>query len=295
MNSNSEIQLKKRTAKLSIYSNGLLIVLKLFAGFWSGSVSIISEAIHSSLDLLASIIAFIAVKISHKPADKDHPYGHGKFENVSGVIESLLIFVAAVWIIAEAWQKLFSQHSIANNESLIWGIVVMAVSAAVNFFVSRRLYKVAQETDSVALEADALHLKTDVYTSIGVSLGLVIIYFTSWYILDAIIAIAVALLIIYEAFLMLKKSFDPLLDTSLPEKQSESIREMIKIHLPSECSCTSLKTRKSGQNTMIEFVLITPENYTVKKADEIANHLKLQLMDLAKNIFVQIIIQPKRV
>jgi cation diffusion facilitator family transporter len=155
---------KVKVAQLSIISNTLLIILKLAAGILSGSVSIISEAIHSSMDLIASVIAFFSVKVSDNPPDSRHPYGHGKVENISGVIEALLIFAAAIWIIFEAVKKLFGEK--IELDSIALGSLVMIVSAIVNIFVSRRLYKVAHETNSVALEADALHLKTDVFTSL---------------------------------------------------------------------------------------------------------------------------------
>jgi cation diffusion facilitator family transporter len=155
---------KIRTARLSIISNCSLIVMKLLAGIFS----IISEAIHSGMDLLASIIAFLSVKMSDTPPDRKHPYGHGKVENISGVIEAILIFIAAGWIIFEAIHKIIKPAPIENIEV---GAAVMAVSAFINFLVSRRLYKVAKKTDSIALEADALHLKTDVYTSVGEPAG----------------------------------------------------------------------------------------------------------------------------
>ena len=156
---------KVKIARLSIISNTLLIIMKLAAGILSGSVSIISEAIHSSMDLVAAIIAFFSVKVSDNPPDSRHPYGHGKIENISGVIEAILIFIAAIWIIVEAVKKLLGEK--IELDSIAIGSAVMIVSAIVNIIVSRRLYKVARETNSVALEADALHLKTDVYTSAG--------------------------------------------------------------------------------------------------------------------------------
>ncbi len=142
--------------------------MKLTVGLLSNSVSILSEAIHSSLDLVAAIIAYFAVRVSGTPADERHPYGHGKTENVSGVIEAILIFIASTWIIIEAVRKLIHPE---KPGVLGLGIIVMGISAVINTLVSRRLYKVAHMTDSVALEADALHLKTDVITSAGVAAG----------------------------------------------------------------------------------------------------------------------------
>ncbi|HZY25331.1 MAG TPA: cation diffusion facilitator family transporter, partial [Bacteroidales bacterium] len=192
---------KASIARLSILSNSLLIVMKLAVGLISGSVSILSEAIHSSMDLIAAVIAFFSVKVSDNPPDSRHPYGHGKIENISGVIESLLIFSAAILIIIEAVKKLLGER--IELESISLGSLVMLISAVVNIFVSRRLYKVARETKSVAIEADALHLKTDVFTSLGVAIGLGLIILTgiNWF--DPVIAILVALFIIKEAYQLL--------------------------------------------------------------------------------------------
>ena len=196
---------KVSIARLSIVSNTLLILMKLGVGLISGSVSIMSEAIHSSMDLIAALIAFFSVRVSDNPPDSRHPYGHGKIENISGVIESLLIFLAAVWIIIEAAKKLIGEK--IELESIALGSLVMLVSAIVNTFVSRRVYKVALSTNSIALEADALHLKTDIFTSLGVSIGLGLIAITGINWLDPVIAILVALFIIREAYHLLSKSF----------------------------------------------------------------------------------------
>ena len=166
---------KQKTARLSVLSNTFLVVIKLIVGFAIGSVSIISEAIHSGIDLVAALIAFFSVKKSSEPPDVMHAFGHGKFEDISGFIESLLIFAAAALIIYEAVRKiLYGEESIAMD-ILIVGIGVMAVSAVINYLVSSRLMKVAKQTESIALESDAWHLRTDVYTSLGVFAGLVLI------------------------------------------------------------------------------------------------------------------------
>ncbi|HEX2970098.1 MAG TPA: cation diffusion facilitator family transporter, partial [Bacteroidales bacterium] len=181
---------KVKVARLSIVSNTFLIIIKIVVGLLSGSVSIISEAIHSSMDLVAALIAFFSVRVSDNPPDSRHPYGHGKVENVSGVIEALLIFIAAGWIIFEASKKIFGGE--IELESIGLGSLVMLIAAVVNTLVSMRLYKVARETHSVALEADALHLKTDVYTSLGVAAGLGLIMLTGFRWLDPVVAIMVA-------------------------------------------------------------------------------------------------------
>ncbi|MEI7502523.1 MAG: cation diffusion facilitator family transporter [Paludibacter sp.] len=188
---------------LSVISNTTLVVFKLIIGIIIGSVSVISEAIHSGVDLVAAIIAYFAVKTANKPPDSKHLYGHGKYENFSGTIEAVLIFVAAGWIIFEAVKKLLHPEPM---EEVGWGIIIMIISALVNIFVSNKLFKVGKETDSIALQADAWHLKTDVYTSLGVAVGLSLIYLTGIQILDPIVAILVALMIIRESYFLLKNS-----------------------------------------------------------------------------------------
>ena len=280
---------KVSVARLSVLSNTLLILMKVAAGLFSGSVSIISEAIHSGMDLLASIIAYLSVRISDKAPDEKHPYGHGKFENISGVVEAILIFIAAGWIIFEAIEKILSKsHIIKSEESIVVGAIVMMVSAIVNTLVSRQLYKVAKKTDSIALEADALHLKTDVYTSLGVSLGLFLIWLTGWTFLDPIVAIGVALLILKESYSLLTNAYSPLLDTSLSDHEIQKIKHVIasrslKFH--------NLKTRKSGQFRFADLHLELPANMELKKAhdlcDEIENEVKKDIKNIEFNIHIE--------
>jgi cation diffusion facilitator family transporter len=277
---------KIKTARLSIFSNSSLIIMKLLAGLLSGSVSIISEAIHSGMDLLAAVIAFFSVKMSDTPPDSKHPYGHGKFENVSGVIEAILIFIAAGWIIYEAIQKILNPSGVEN---LGVGVAVMAVSAVVNTLVSRKLYQVAKKTESIALEADALHLKTDVYTSAGVAVGLLLIWITGWHFLDPIVAILVALLIIKESFMLLRNAYSPLLDSSLSEDETSIIigaitRRGLTYH--------NLRTRKSGHYRFVDFHLELPEKMTLKQVHEICDQVEDEIKSNFSHIEIQIHVEP---
>jgi len=271
--------LKKKTARLSVMSNTLLIILKLTVGLITNSVSILSEAIHSSLDLVAAIIAFFAVKVSGNPADERHPFGHGKVENVSGVIEAMLIFAASAWIITEAVKKFIHPE---EPGVLGLGILVMAISAVVNTFVSRRLYKVARETDSVALEADALHLKTDVITSAGVAIGLALMWITGWHILDPIIAMLVAMLIIFESWMLLRKAFSPLLDTALTPKELEKLEGILG---EMEVKYHGLRTRAAGHQRFVEFHLDVPAYETIetihRQCDLIEGRLESEFRDIS--------------
>ena len=275
---------KVKVALLSIISNTTLIIFKIIAGTLSGSVSIISEAIHSGMDLVASVVAFFSVRQSSKPADKKHPYGHGKIENISGMVEGLLIFIAAGMIIIEAFKKIFEP---AEIEQATIAIVVMIVSALINFVVSRKLYKVSQEEDSMALEADALHLKTDIYTSLGVGIGIFLIKVTGLLILDSIVAILVALLIIKEAWELSKNAFDYLLDARLSDEEEAEIE-----HRDQFIDYHKLKTRKSGNMKHIDFHITVDSNLTVEETHDIIGKLKKDMNEKFKNTRINIHIDP---
>lgn len=281
------MNLKVKTARLSIISNSLLIILKLGAGIISGSVSIISEAIHSLMDLLAAVIAFFSVKISDNPPDARHPYGHGKIENVSGVIEALLILAAAGFIILEAVKKLTGKPF---ELEFIWaGIIVMMISAIVNFLVSRRLYKVANDTESIALEADALHLKTDVYTSLGVAAGLGLILLTDIKWLDPLVAILVAILIIYESFKLLRKAFWPLIDTAWTEEEIGLLREKLEMM---QVNYHDLRTRVAGNYRFIDINVVIPADRSVADAHRFCDMIEDELSRNYKNLTVNIHVEP---
>jgi len=265
---------KKKAALWSMFSNSLLIVLKLVVGLLSGSVSIISEAIHSTLDLLASTIAFIAVRFSDQKPDKDHPYGHEKAENISGVVEGILILGAAVWIIYEAIHKLLNPEPI---KALYLGLAVMLFSSIVNFFVSRKLYQVAKKEDSVALEADALHLKADVYTSLGVCGGLLLIWLTGLTILDPIAAILVALLILKEAISLTKQAFQPLMDAKLSDEEEKTILSAIDQYKHLFLDMHDLRTRKAGKIRHIDFHLNFHKTMSLKEAHNICDLIEQEI------------------
>ena len=284
---NSDRRIK--TALLSILSNTTLIILKIVAGILSGSVSIMSEAIHSGMDLVASLVAFLSVKHSAKPADSKHPYGHGKIENISGLVEGILIFIAAAMIIIEAFKKLFEP---AEIEQANIAIAIMIVSALINFVVSRKLYKVAKEEDSMALEADALHLKTDIYTSIGVAIGILLIKITGLVIFDSVVAMLVAMLIIKEAWELSKNAFNYLIDARLSEEEEEKIEKVIREHSHQFIDYHKLKTRKSGNSKHIDFHITVDPYLTVKETHDIIASLKKDMNDKFKNTRVTIHIDP---
>ncbi|MCK9580278.1 MAG: cation diffusion facilitator family transporter [Methanoregula sp.] len=271
-------QLKENTARLSVISNTGLVVMKFIIGFAIGSVSIISEAIHSSMDLIAAIIAFFSVRKSAEPPDEAHKFGHGKFEDISGLIEALLIFVAAILIIKEAASKLLGEPSEHfTPDLLIFGIAVMGISALVNWYVSSRLMKVAKESESIALESDAWHLRTDVYTSVGVMLGLVLIKLTGIAIFDPLFALGVAVVIMKAAYDLTVRSLSDLIDHSIPQEDENRIMEIICEHSSDYAGFHDLKTRRSGPEIFIEFHLVMPGGITVLQSHDFADHLEADL------------------
>ena len=259
----------------------------------SGSVSIISEAVHTVIDLLAAIMAYFSVKISDKPADEKHPFGHGKFENISGVVEALLIFAASGWIIHHAVIRLIEGEQIIGETGLTLGFIVMMASAFINLVVSRRLYKVAKETDSIALKADALHLSTHVYTSAGVGISLAVIYFTGWHFLDPIAAIVVASYILKEAFEILIEAFNPLADMALPDEEVSVIRTTIKNNLSNNVDYHMLRTRKAGSNREVDFHLEVPGNMSVSESHKLCDQIENDLQNKLPNLKVTIHVEPE--
>ncbi|HWQ65594.1 MAG TPA: cation diffusion facilitator family transporter [Methanospirillum sp.] len=269
---------KTTIARLSVISNTGLLLLKLIVGLALGSVSIISEAIHSGMDLIAAIIAFFSVRKSAIPADDDHAFGHGKYESISGLVEAILIFIAAALIIREAVVKLLEPgEELLDPTLMLGGIAVMGISALVNAYVSNRLMKVAKATDSVALESDAWHLRTDVYTSLGVFAGLVLIRLTGIMILDSIVAIGVALVIMKAAFDLTTKTWNDIIDHRLSDDEEHRIRAIICEHASDYMNFHGLRTRRSGPELFMEFHLVVDGTITVQQSHDLTDHLESDL------------------
>lgn len=280
---------KTNVARLSIISNTLLVILKLAVGVTIGSVSVISEAIHSGIDLVAAIISYVSVRQSSQPPDADHAFGHGKVENVSGAIEAILIFVAAGLIIWEASNKLI--HGV-RIEDVSLGIVVMLLAVIVNYFVSEKLLRAAKRTDSIALEADGLHLRTDVLTSLGIFGGLVAIKLTGMAILDPILAILVALFILKAALELTLKSVKDLLDIKLPKEEEDEIRNIISNYAGSFVEFHDLRTRKSGSDRFVDLHLVVHRKLSVEEAHGLSDRIEADILQRFPRASVIIHIEP---
>lgn len=284
-------QKKKLVAGLSITSNIILSVLKIITGILSGSLSIISEAIHSISDLFASMLTFFSIMKSSKPADKDHPYGHGKYEDMAGFIEGILIIIAALFIIYEATRKIVSGSNF-DNESYM-GIAVMTLAIILNIIVSSLLFRVANESDSISLYADGEHLKTDIYSSLGVLIGLVLIKITGHVSLDLVVAILVAGIIFKTGYNISKKAGSNLLDHSLPDNDTSEIKKIIKAH--SDCvklKRGSLKARQVGPSKDIDMILQFPQDTSICECHKICDEIEKQIFSLYRDCSISIHSEP---
>ena len=280
---------KQFASSMSVFSNSLIIVLKLIAGVVSGSISIISEAIHSTSDLLASVLTFFAVKKSSHPADKGHPFGHGRYEDVAGFLEGILIVLASFFILFEAGKRILSGSSLELDSTA--GIVVMGISAVMNLLVSRYLLAVAQKTDSVALRADANHLSTDVYSSLGILAGFILIKLTNITLLDPLIAIVVALIILKTGVVITKESLNNLVDGTLPDEDIKKIENVLdncqNIH-----GYKNLRSRKSGQNRDIDITLLCEGDMSLKECHKICDSVEEKIKLSLQNTEITIHCEP---
>lgn len=281
---------KKAAAGLSITSNAVIIIFKLIAGIVSGSISIISEAIHSLTDFLASVLTFFAVIRSSEPADNEHQFGHGKYEDMSGFIEGGLIIFAGIYISYEAVNKLIFGY----NESFesVLGIYAMSFAVISNLFVSSYLFKVAKKTSSVSLYADAEHLRTDVLSSLGVLVALVIIKYTGFYFLDPLIALFVACIIIKAGYSVSKETLNDLLDGSLPKEDLEIIYGIINGNKNIK-GFSDLKTRKSGSGKQLEVTFFFEPDMKIYDCHKICDEIEAQISAKIPNIKTVIHLEPQ--
>jgi cation diffusion facilitator family transporter len=266
---------KTRAAALSIASNSLLIALKVVAGVLTGSVAIITEAAHSSIDLLASIIAFISVRKAAAPADAEHPYGHAKMENLAAAIEGMLILVGAAVIVYESIKRLIEGSQV---QKLGFGIAVIGLSALANFVVSRHLAREAKATESPALAGDAAHLRTDAWTSVGVLFGLVLVAITGVDALDSITALVVAVAIVASGIRLVTSSSRILVDEALPANELDEVRAIMRGHQGSEVlGFHALRARRAGSRRYIDMHVQFRDGTSLERAHELAHQLQAEI------------------
>lgn len=266
------IRSKSGAAALSIASNSILIALKLAAGAITGSIAIITEAIHSLIDLVASVIAFISVRKADEPADEEHPYGHEKVENLAANIEGILILVGAAVIVYEASHRLAVGASV---ESLGVGIAVMGFSVVANLVVSGVLYRQARVHESPALEGDAAHLRTDALTSAGVLFGLALVQLTGIDAFDSITALVVAAAIVSAGINIIRRSSGVLVDETLPDSEMDRIEQAIATaRTPEVAGYHKLRARRAGNRRHIDFHVQYRSGTSLERAHELAHEMR---------------------
>jgi cation diffusion facilitator family transporter len=282
---------KARAARFSIVSNTALIVLKVIAGVLTGSVAIITEAVHSGVDLVASLVAYFSVRKAEDPPDRSHPYGHEKVENLAAALEGVLIVLGAAIIIYEAIGNLSEG---AHVEKLGIGIAVIGFSAAVNFTISSYLYRQAKLTDSPALEGDAAHLRTDAVTSVGVLVALALVAITGVQELDAVAALVVAVAIVFAGVRLVSRSSRVLVDEALPEEELERIAAAIEgDHAPEVIGYHKLRARRAGSRRYIDLHVQFARGTTLERAHQLSHELQTAIRGAVGGADVLIHLEPE--
>jgi len=278
-----------RAATVAIVSNSLLILAKIVTGVLSGSVAVLSEALHSGNDLVASLIAFLSLRKASQPPDQRHPYGHGKYESLSGLIEAVLIFVAAGVIVYMAVRRIMSGASVEHS----WiAAAVMGGSGLVNMAVSTHLLRVCGKHESIALAADAWHLRTDAYTCAGVFVGMSAIALGAPPVVDPIVALPVGLLIVHRAYLLSRDALGQLLDRALPAQEEKQILDIVAEHGDEFVEFHDVRSRRAGGERHIDLHLVMCRSVPVGEAHDVADHIEREIAETLPGTQVMMHIEP---
>lgn len=277
---------KSGAATLAVIWDSLLIALKLIIGIRISSIAVLSDALNSSIDLLASLLAFFSIRVSLKPADTQHPFGHGKAEYLSGFIEAGLIYAASLFIVYESAKKFLIGAPVARVE---WGLAIMAFSMVVNIFFTSYLLRVARREDSLALEAHARNLRADILISLGVFAGLLMQRLTGSTIFDPIAGTLVAL---FTATGLLRKAVHGLLDERLPSQEEAAIRASISEHYGELVGFHDVRTRKAGGERYIDLHLVMARNLSLEDAHRMCDHLEEDIKSKLPKANITIHVEP---
>ncbi len=280
---------RKGAARLAFFVISGLVIFKAVVSFVTGSISITAQAVDSVLDLFAVGITFFAIRMADKPADEEHPFGHGKVEGIAAGIQAVLIFGAGGWIIYTSVDRIINGFEIEMSEA---GIAVMVVSVIASILLSRHLRKVARTTDSLALEASAQNINADIYSALGVLAAMIIIRITGFSIVDPIVGILVSVLILKSAFEVFRNSTKDLLDNRLPEIEENVITTCIEEHTHLHAGFHKVRTRKAGNQRFVEFHLMLPKNMSIEEAHSMADHIEHDIGERLNNISVTIHVEP---
>jgi cation diffusion facilitator family transporter len=280
---------KAGAAKLLIGVVVSLIAIKVIVGLLTGSISVLAQAADSLLDLFAAIITFSAIRIAAKPADAEHQYGHGKVEDIAGAGQGVLIFVAGGLIIYAAISRVIKGSSVELAEA---GVAVMAVSIVASIFLSRHLLRVSRRTGSVALEANARNITTDVYSASAVLVGLAIVQFTKLNIIDPILAIGVAIYILKVAVDTIRRPISGLLDEKLPPSEQAVIEDSLKKHSREVSGYHALRTRRAGSQSYIDLHLVMAGDLSLEQAHQTCDQIEVEIQNALHEASVTIHAEP---
>ncbi len=283
------LKTRHRAASLALAATIGLTLFKLAAGLLSGSVGVISEAIHSFLDLISAALSFFTVRAAGQPADKDHPYGHGKIETLSSLFEALLLVVAAAWIVYEGIDHL--RHPRPLQHAYL-AISVIFVSGVVSYVMYLHNKAAAVETESSALHVNALHFLSDVVASGGILIGLILLKLTGWMVLDSIMAFAVAVYIFGISVEQVKKALFELADSQLPDNEIELIRGLLNRFKARTIEAHELRTRRSGSTRHIDFHLVVCGSLTVDESHTVCDDLEKAILETYPKSSVNIHVEP---
>lgn len=275
MESAAEERKKHQAAGLSLAYNVVLTVAKVVAAVVTGSVSLLSESVHSTTDIVASAIALFSVRAAARPPDEDHPFGHGKIESLAGFGESILLLGIVVYIVFESIQRLLS-HTVAQN--LHVGLWVMGFSAVGSFLTGRYVTMVGETTQSMALRSNGQHLMVDFWTSAGVIVALALTYFTGWAWTDSVFALGLAAWIARGSWRMMIEACDQLIDRTLPEEELGALHEILKAE-PGVLSYHRLRARHSGRFHFVEVHLVVPRDWSVVQAHDLADKIEKRIAE----------------
>lgn len=289
---------KKQVALLSVFAAFFITSLKLIIGIFTGSLGILSEALHSALDMVAAVITYFSVMVSDKPADKDHNYGHGKIENLSALIETLLLLITCVWIIYEAIHRIISGKGLElNTTQTIFSFIVIIISIIIDAWRSKKLIKVAKKYNSQALEADALHFSTDIWSSAVVLLGLVCVKIYEWtqlpifFYADSFAALIVAIIVLYVSYQLGKRAIDVLLDKA-PLNTKKIVDEILKSY-PEVKQYHDLKARTAGADTFIKFNVHFDPDLSLRQVHEVCDKIEAEIQMQVERSEVYIHAEPE--
>jgi cation diffusion facilitator family transporter len=278
-----------RFAVLSVIAALITISLKTAAYVITGSIGLLSDALESLANLVAAVVALFALSVAARPADEEHTYGHTKAEYFSSGFEGMLIVAAAIGIVVAAVGRFVEPQPIVEPAI---GIAVNGLASAVNLAVAQVLLRVGKRRESITLEADAQHLMADVWTSLGVIVGVGAAVVTGWHQLDAIVAMAVALNVLRSGFRLLDRSMHGLLDTSLPEETLGEIKDILDAHSGAGVRYHALRTRQAGARRFISFHILVPGSWTVQRGHDLLEKIEERIRETIPNSVVDTHLEP---